>query len=75
MWDEINDFKSYAEFDRFVVWIRQQVELGMARNVEVASPYVGASFKEQWFQDVSNGRIWRLVWPDAPFTGVFEPVN
>ncbi len=28
----------------------------------------------RWFQDIETGAIWRLVQPDPPFRGLWEPV-
>jgi len=29
----------------------------------------------RWFQWMATGVVWRLVPPDFPFTGLFEPVD
>ena len=75
-WEKIDDFQSLGECDRFVAWMQRQVETGVAEEVAVASPYLGATtFTEEWFRHLSSGEVWRLVWPDAPFTGIFEQVE
>jgi hypothetical protein len=75
-WEKIDDFQSYSEFERFVEWTVEQVKSGVAEELPVRKPYIGAStFREKWFRHIASGRTWRLVWPDAPFTGVFEPVE
>lgn len=74
-WESIEDFQSRAEFDRFLAWMNSHVTNGEAIEVEVAAPYLGATtFMEKWFQHVGSGEVWRLVWPDGPFTGLFEQV-
>lgn len=74
-WDPIHDFRSYAEFDRFVEWMNTQIASGIAEEISVSSHYIGStSLSEKWFKHVGSGIVWRLVWPDPPFTGVFEPV-
>ncbi|MEK9953476.1 MAG: hypothetical protein VW687_15160, partial [Curvibacter sp.] len=75
-WDPIDDFRSRDEFDRFHSWISLQVSNGSAQEVRVTKPYINAtSFTEKWYMHGDSGAIWRLVWPDGPFTGVFEPID
>jgi hypothetical protein len=75
-WERINDFESLYEFDRFVDWMTDQTKAGVAEEVAVHLPYIGATtFREKWFRHVPTGETWRLVWPDAPFRGVFERVD
>ena len=74
-WEKIDDFNSLSEFNRFVDWINDQVGKSIAKEIPVKSPYAGAtSLKEKWFVYIESNDVWRLVWPDPPFTGVFEPV-
>jgi hypothetical protein len=55
--------------------MQNQVAAGLAEEVEVEHPYINApSLKEKWFMHVENSCIWRIVWPDGPFTGLFEKV-
>jgi len=75
-WEKINEFQSYSEFERFVSWIDEQVKSGVAEELLVRKPYIGATtFREKWYRHVVSGKTWRLVWPDGPFTGIFEPVD
>lgn len=72
-WESINDFASFSEFNRFVSWIDKQVAIGQAVELEVGAPYLDAtSFTEKWYRHIDSGETWRLVWPDGPFTGLFE---
>jgi hypothetical protein len=74
-WDSIIGFQSASEFDRFVAWMSDQVQSATAEEVPVRDPYLGATaFHEKWYRHVASDRTWRLVWPDGPFTGLFEPV-
>jgi hypothetical protein len=34
----------------------------------------GMIYGGRWFQDVKTRAIWRLVAPDSPFRGLWEPV-
>jgi len=75
-WNAIDDFQSPSEFDRFVAWIMNRVAIGEAVEVEVSAPYLDApAFTEKWFKHLGSGEIWRMVWPDGPFTGLFERVS
>ena len=75
-WKKIEDFRSLSEFDKFVEWMDVQTKSGAAKTEAVGKPYSGATtFHEKWFRHVASGKVWRLVWPDAPFTGIFEPVD
>lgn len=74
-WEAIDDFASLSEFNRLVAWLADQVKEGSTEVAPVTSPYMGATtFKEMWFRHVETGQVWRLVWPDGPFHGLFERV-
>jgi hypothetical protein len=76
LWEPIDDFRSRGEFERFESWINAQVTGGEAERIAVTRPYLNApSFTEQWFRHVGTESVWRLVWPDGPFTGIFEQVQ
>ena len=73
--NKIDDFQSLSEFHSFVHWIDEQVLAKTVRELPVKTPYAGATtLTEKWFFHVDSGEVWRLVWPDPPFTGVFELV-
>lgn len=73
-WETIESFTDYSEFERFVDWMASQVKDGVAVEKVPSSPYVGPTFQQRWFEHVASNTTWRLVFPDAPFSGVFEPV-
>ena len=75
-WERISDFVDRAEFDRCVEWLEGQVAAGVATAVPVTRRYVGATvLPERWYRRERSAKVWRLVWPDPPFRGVFEPVD
>jgi hypothetical protein len=75
-WERISGFNDRTEFNRFLFWIKEQLAKGHAAEVPVQRLYAGSSVLEQkWFCHSVSGKIWRLVWPDPPFSGVFEPVS
>jgi hypothetical protein len=74
-WEGVVDFQSLNEFNRFVDWMGEQVRSGLAEEAPVRTPYIGATaFRERCFRHLESGQTWRLVWPDAPFAGVFEKI-
>jgi hypothetical protein len=74
-WELIDDFRSLGEFRKFVSWMESQVASGVAKEVQVGSHYIDSpSLRERWFVHNESGSTWRIVWPDGPFTGIFEQV-
>ena len=75
-WEQIDDFRSFNELERFEKWMNQQIISCEAIEEKVMKPYLNApAFKEKWYCHVKSGQLWRLVWPDGPFAGVFERVT
>lgn len=75
-WEEIGTFHSLIEFRRFQSWMAGQIAAGTATEIAVAVPYSGlSSLTEKWFRHIESGQVWRLVWPDGPFAGVFKRVE
>jgi hypothetical protein len=76
-WEEIHGFSSKSEYDRFQVWLDSQIAEGMVASVPVTAPGKGLIFglSERWFQCLGTGQIWRLVAPEFPFKGLWEPTT
>ncbi|WP_165463087.1 hypothetical protein [Atlantibacter sp.] len=72
--EEIDDFQSMNEFNRFEKWIENEVTLGSAVEISVLNYYAGINFKERWFKFIEAGSTWRLVYPDGPFHGYWGAV-
>ncbi|PXW48286.1 hypothetical protein [Dickeya zeae] len=72
--EEIDDFQSMSEFNRFEEWVEKEIALGSAMEINVSNYYAGINFKERWFKFNETGEIWRLVYPDGPFNGYWGPV-
>lgn len=70
--DEIDEFLSISEFERFQKFIDGMVSEGDLTEVGVQKPYAG--FPEQWFQCKVCHQVWRLVHPDFPFKGIWNKV-
>ena len=74
-WAEIHGFASPAEYGRFVRYIEDQVSMGVARERDADPSYAkGMVFGGRWFEDIETREVWRLVPPDFPFRGLWEPV-
>lgn len=72
-WEEIEEFSSPGEYDKFVNWIEGHIASGKVKEVPVEKRYGG--FKERWFRCPTCGTIWRLVDHDFPFKGLFARVE
>jgi hypothetical protein len=76
VWEEIHGFTSQGEYESFVKYLETQVATGVAREQPVDPLYgKGMIYGGRWFQDIETGVIWRLVSPDPPFRGLWEPVE
>lgn len=76
VWEEIHGFASLSEYSRFVQYIEGQVKAGFAEEVDPDPDYgYGEIYGGRWFKDVETGEVWRLIAPDIPFKGLWEPVR
>ena len=77
-WEEVDGFVSLVEFRSFERWMIGQVSGGLARQVPVASPYrhddEALVLVEVWYLHLMSREVWRLVWPEPPFDGVFKKI-
>ena len=74
-WEAVASFRSPVEFPSFERWMTGQVSAGMARQVPVGAPYLDdAACIEVWYLHLRSREVWRLVWPEPPFSGVFVQV-
>jgi len=53
---------------------RGQVSAGIARDVMLIPVMQGHDLRGRWFEDIETREVWRLVAPDFPFRGLWEPV-
>ena len=75
-WEKIESFQSPSEFENFISWMQENISERIATKINVAKKYRGIeTLKEEWFLHNASNTIWRLVWPDPPFTGLFEQVK
>jgi hypothetical protein len=74
-WTPIDGFGSEVEYERFRARILEQVKSGLAKEERVKNRYSGIDWDEHWYRCATTKQTWRLVAPDPPFNGVFEPVD
>nr|WP_092074116.1 hypothetical protein [Dendrosporobacter quercicolus]NSL47753.1 hypothetical protein [Dendrosporobacter quercicolus DSM 1736]SDM77983.1 hypothetical protein SAMN04488502_10788 [Dendrosporobacter quercicolus] len=70
--EEINEFRSILEFERFLRYISDLIKQGDLFEIPVEKSYAG--FPEKWYKCSNCGEIWRLVYPDFPFKGLWIKV-
>ena len=76
VWEEIHGFRSPGEYQRFVRYLEAQVNAGDAAELPADPSYGrGEIYGGRWFKANDTGDVWRLVPPDPPFTGLWEPVR
>ena len=73
-WAETKGFQSPAEFQRFECWVAEQIQLGNAEEVPVDPSLRGPYWHQRWIRHSASRTVWRVVEPDPPFTGIFQPV-
>lgn len=76
-WEIIDFFYSLSEYERVVVWLRNLLSADIVARVAVEKSPDDLTFLlgEEWFACKRCGKKWRLVPPDPPFRGLFEPVE
>lgn len=76
VWEAIDAFSSPVEYARFTAYIEKQVADGFAKELTMDENYgAGELYGGRWFQDLTTLETWRLIAPDFPFLGLWEPVK
>lgn len=70
----IEKFNSLSEFLRFEKFIEDKLGAKILTEIGVEDYYAGVNFKERWFLINDENKVWRLVYPDAPFQGYWGQV-
>lgn len=75
-WEAIHGFESPGEYKRFCLWLSTQLDTGLVESVPVLAPSTDLIFglEEQWYRCKASGDTWRLVAPQSPFRGAWEPL-
>ena len=71
--EEINEFFSIGEFERFQRYLKRILNEGDLEEVQVKEYYSG--FEEHWYKCKDCQQVWRLVHPDFPFKGMWQKVG
>jgi hypothetical protein len=73
-WEWIVSFGSLCERDRFVAWMRKQIEDGVAEEMNAPA---GELFDvgDRWFRHIPTGSLWRLVSDENPYGPGFWPAH
>jgi hypothetical protein len=75
-WKEIHGFTSLGEYNRFVNYIDELIESGDIEEITPNPDYgFGEIYGGRWIKKVKSNEIWRLIPPDFPFKGLWEPVG
>lgn len=76
-WEEIRGFESAKELERFLAWLSAQIDAGVTESIAVTAPSVDLIYglEERWYRCVQSGEVWRLVLPQSPFRGSWEPLR
>lgn len=70
---EIKGFSSLNGFQRFKEYIKNLVDEGDLIPIPVTNRY--ADFSEEWYKCKSCEQVWKLVYPDFPFKGLWTKVS
>lgn len=75
-WKEIHGFDSLRSYEDFVISIESKINDGSVKEIPIVKSYQkGLLYGGRWFLDCESGEVWRLIEPDFPFRGVWEPVD
>ncbi len=73
---EINGFKSLGEYNNFLQHIEAYIDSGDVKEIITDPEYEnGMLYGGRWFHIIETDEIWRLIEPDNPFKGIWEPVK
>lgn len=75
-WYPIRGFETPSEYRCFVQYIEARIHDGTVVEMAV-DPACGVEgiYGGRWFRENATRRTWRLVEPDFPFRGIWEPVG
>ena len=76
-WEAIHGFNTPGEYRRFYLWLKSQLDADMIEEVPVGCSTKEMPFgvDEKWFRCKESSEVWRLVAPEAPFSGLWEEVE
>lgn len=76
-WEEIHGFNTPGEYRRFCLWLKSQTDADIIEEIPAgrSKKEIPFGIDEKWFRCKESGEIWRLAAPDAPFLGLWAPVE
>jgi hypothetical protein len=74
-WKLIESFGGWDDYENKKAEMAEKIKENQAVKVTITSEYGLGAFEENWYQCEGCGKIWRLIKPDPPFTGLFLPVD
>lgn len=75
-WEEIHGFETPGKYRQFLDYLEELKHSGQIEEISSDPNYHrGLIYGGRWFKCNQTGEIWRLVPPDIPFKGIWEPVN
>ena len=76
LWEEIHGFVVPSEYNRFIKYLERQIHNNEVEEIEIDLNYgFGEIYGRRWFKHITTGEIWRLIAPDFPFKGLWEPIR
>ena len=73
-WELIVNFGSLGERDRFAAWIRKQIKVGIAEEIEAPAGELSDA-GDLWFRHIPTGSVWRLVSDENSRGPGFRPAH
>lgn len=70
--EHLSGFKSWSDYEELLRLI--ETNSSKFDAIPVGSKFSDVGFIERWYRDRESRRIWRLVEPDPPFSGLWAPV-
>lgn len=67
--------RSFSSWDDYHKFCRELATSPGFVQVTVEKLYSNVGLAEQWYWSLETQKVWRLVEPDPPFKGLWEPVE
>lgn len=75
-WTKIHKFQNFSEFNSFIDWMNYQIKSGVAEEIPIQNSFEKIDLsQEKRFRHLVSGQIWRVVWPNTSFSGIFERIE
>lgn len=71
--EKIEGFVSPKEFERFLTFIEGLIDENLIKQIQIPKKHDSYN-GERWYL-TKEKQVWRLIPPDYPFKGLFEPLT